>query len=273
MSRQDISIITTCKGRLHHLQQTLPTFLQANVKQVVIVDFDCPDGTADWIRANHGTVDVVTISDRPMFNLAEARNRGAEAATGAFLMFIDADILLQSREIAELSNFRGDFFLRVQPVQAVDRSEKQTAGTCIVRRSDFEAIGGYDESFTLYGGEDGDLYHRLARRGVREEYFCTTRFSSIPHDDRLRTVYRHGEPVDRANKIGKYYRVLKHTLEDSGYPVPASLKQMIWARLGSLKNLDTFVMSVPLSAGRRIYLLARRKYILFGRTQHHVFIT
>ena len=39
------SIVTTCKGRLGNLKQSLPTFVAEAAAEVVVVDYDCPEGT------------------------------------------------------------------------------------------------------------------------------------------------------------------------------------------------------------------------------------
>jgi hypothetical protein len=39
------SIVTTWKGRLRDLQQSLPTFVSQAAAEVVVVDYDCPEGT------------------------------------------------------------------------------------------------------------------------------------------------------------------------------------------------------------------------------------
>jgi hypothetical protein len=49
-----VSLITTCKGRLAHLKETLPAFLaQGAGCEVIVVDYDCPEGAATWVNANH----------------------------------------------------------------------------------------------------------------------------------------------------------------------------------------------------------------------------
>jgi predicted glycosyltransferase involved in capsule biosynthesis len=35
-------------------------------------------------------------------------------------------------------------------------------GTCVVHRRHFDLVGGYDEVLVSYGGEDMELYERLA---------------------------------------------------------------------------------------------------------------
>ncbi len=158
------SIITTCKGRLHNLKQTLPEFLKQENTEVIVVDYDCPDGTADYVARVHPTVRVVAVRDKPRFNTSHARNLGATAAKGEFLIFLDADVV-----IAE------DFVQRIDP-HMVDRSfarfgppaKNSLRGSCVVRRQDFKNIGGYDELLGGYEGEDLELYIRLRMIGAKE---------------------------------------------------------------------------------------------------------
>ena len=37
----DIAIITTCMGRVEHLQQSLPTWLNQGAAEVVVVEYSC----------------------------------------------------------------------------------------------------------------------------------------------------------------------------------------------------------------------------------------
>ncbi len=45
-AKPKFSIITTCKGRLEHLKQTLPAMLAQKDSEVIVVDYSCPHGTA-----------------------------------------------------------------------------------------------------------------------------------------------------------------------------------------------------------------------------------
>ena len=48
-----MSAIVTCKGRLEHLKQTLPLLMAMPDSEVIVVDYDCPDRSGDWVRAEH----------------------------------------------------------------------------------------------------------------------------------------------------------------------------------------------------------------------------
>ena len=49
------SIVTTCKGRLEHLQRSLPSFAAQSGAEVVVVDYDCPDGTGIGLQRTFPT--------------------------------------------------------------------------------------------------------------------------------------------------------------------------------------------------------------------------
>jgi MoaA/NifB/PqqE/SkfB family radical SAM enzyme len=201
------SIITTCKGRLEHLKKSLPRMaLQANA-EVIVVDYDCPDGTAAWVAGHFPGVQVLRVGDAPVFNIARARNLGAAAARGRWLCFIDADILLDAGfvELAQPLLQDGAFHTIAHPQPAA-------VGSVVCDRDDFAAIGGYDEIMQGYGTEDRDLYLRMAARGCRREQLPGTLLQPLAHE-RADSV-RHYEIKDfRLNlRINSTYVQIKQDL-------------------------------------------------------------
>jgi hypothetical protein len=180
----NLSLITTCKGRLHHLQRTLPLMAaQANV-ECIVVDYGCPQGTADWVAENHSLVRVIRVDDDPMFNQCRARNLGAIAARTPVFCFVDADIMLAPDfSSGILRDCRDKTFLRAQPVTI------ETWGTFACRREDFWRVGGYDEVYEGWGASPEDLFLRLAAAGCTENRFSGKLISSIPHGDGERTAF------------------------------------------------------------------------------------
>jgi glycosyltransferase involved in cell wall biosynthesis len=151
------SIVTTCKGRLSDLKQSLPTFLAQNGAEVIVVDYDCPDGTRTYVAEHYPQVRVVAIENKPIFNISQARNAGAAQAVGDVLVFLDADMLIGAGFLDYLAanmerGSYGNFAAGVA---------NSARGSCAVDRSLFEEVGGYDEVIEGYGGEDLDLYARL----------------------------------------------------------------------------------------------------------------
>ena len=86
-----ITFVTTCRGRLRHLRETLPTFVRQPDAAVVVVDYSCPEACGDWVEANFPHVEVVRSPDSPRFELSRARNLGAARVRSPWICFIDAD--------------------------------------------------------------------------------------------------------------------------------------------------------------------------------------
>ncbi|HVZ42536.1 MAG TPA: galactosyltransferase-related protein [Ramlibacter sp.] len=177
-----IAFITTCKGRLHHLRETLPTMLSERPDEVIVVDYGCPQGTAEWVRANHPDVKLVRVDDDPGFHHARARNIGAAQARADWLLFIDADVRVKPGWCAWMAqSLRRGAFYRAGSVNGV--REPETFGTAICPRDAFVRIEGYDEAFRGWGGEDTDLYRRLSALGLSMQAYPADFIDVIHHGD------------------------------------------------------------------------------------------
>ncbi len=179
-----LSYITTCKGRLAHLQKSLPRVVGQSGVECIVVDYDCPEGAAEWVQNNFPQVRVVKVENVSQFNASHARNIGAKQASAPWLGFFDADILLDadfSRRILP-SLVKGNFY-RASPVTY------QTWGSIICHRDDFLRAGGYDEVYVGWGGEDDDLIALLTRNGVRAAGFPADLLDEIEHSDEKRTRF------------------------------------------------------------------------------------
>jgi glycosyltransferase involved in cell wall biosynthesis len=98
-----ISIVTTCKGRLAYLKETIKSWLDIDYPnyEIVVVDYDCPDQTSSYIRREENNllrqsscskISVVEVKDKKYFNLNDARNLGIKASDGELIFMIDSDI-------------------------------------------------------------------------------------------------------------------------------------------------------------------------------------
>jgi len=206
------SIITTCKGRLAHLRQSLPRSIAQADCETIVVDVDCPDGAAAAVTRDFPTARVVTLKDdSPFLNVARARNRGASAATGEWLIFLDADIVVAA-----------DFATRLQPLLKPGTifrfgpskgRIKGTNGSCIVHRDDFAAAAGYDEAMECYGGEDNDFYFRLELLGLKTEMLDLSLIDAVvPHDDAARVRFTRYRSKIQHQRLNSAYIYVKGTL-------------------------------------------------------------
>jgi len=166
--------------------------------EVIVVIDGSTDGSAAAARAFEGPFPL-TVLEHPNCGLSRSRNRGAEAAKGELLLFLDDDMEADARLLAELdrSHVEGADVafgrLPLHPASpptllaiAVGRwadnvasvlAKKETpagdeifAGQLSVRRNVFDAVGGFDTRFTAdggYGNEDLDFGYRLVEGGYR----------------------------------------------------------------------------------------------------------
>ena len=205
------SIVTTCKGRLAHLRQSLPRALAQPETEVIVVDYDCPDRTADVVAREFPATQIVAVRDAPLFNIAHARNLGAAKAAGDWLIFLDADILIASDFIRRLSPLleQGTVF-RFGPHK--DRVTG-TNGSYILHRADFARSGGYDEAMECYGGEDNDLYFRLELIGVKTQRLDLALIDAVvEHDDAARVRFTRYRSKLLHQRVNSAYLIVKGSL-------------------------------------------------------------
>lgn len=183
-----ISFVTTCKNRLAHVRETLPRLVAEMPDEIIFVDYGCPQGSGRWVQEHYPSVKVLFVTDDPGFHAARARNLGAAAARYEWLCLIDADIRVAPGFVTWLrEHVNPHLHFRCAPVDGV--RDLETWGTVLCTRAAFEQIGGYDEVFDGWAGEDTDLYERLRFAGVAEDAYPARFVDPIRHDHALRTVY------------------------------------------------------------------------------------
>jgi GT2 family glycosyltransferase len=182
---------------------------RGNVDEVVLVDNGSSDGSVASARTRWPTLRVVEAGTNLGF--ARGANRGAAAATGDVLVFLNPDARVQRGAIGALVDAlvvtpgagiaggglvdeRGRWqpgaarfapvahlLLDTTPGRLAARLRRQphrvdwVYGTFMAVRGElFRQLQGFDERYFLYG-EDLDLCHRAARLGVRTVHVPTAR--------------------------------------------------------------------------------------------------
>ena len=170
--------------------------------EIIVVD----DGSSDGAAACAAEFCArVLESQGPPRGPAHARNRGAEAATGEILVFVDADVVVHRKALEQFAEvFRRDAGLAAafgsyddQPAaegrvsryknlfhhyvhqHGAREAETFWAGCGAIRRKVFEGLGGFRETYTRPSIEDIELGGRLRAAGKRialcPEIQCTHR--------------------------------------------------------------------------------------------------
>lgn len=280
---QKVAFVITCKGRLHHVQQTLPRIVEQVPAEIILVDYACPDNTGDWVESNYPSVKVVRVTDDPGFCLPRARNIGAKNSVSPWLCFIDADIKIQPGWVEWMSaNLAPDFFYRA----AAENGERndETYGTFICSRLHFEQLAGYDEAFRGWGGEDDDLYARLRDDLQLQESTYPSEFvEPISHDDAERTTFHDvkGKEVQRFIndcyiRVKQY--ILRNHASELSLETRRSMMEQIKRQFAHSEEAQQKTYSVELEVPRVICrdgsfqdlvveLNKQRKFVVFGKRE------
>jgi hypothetical protein len=203
-----ITFITTCKGRLHHVQQTLPTLAKIPQVDIVFVDYGCPQKSGEWVTRHFPEVQVVSVTDDAGFCLPRARNLGAEKAQTPWLFFIDADMGVKPELGAWLAQPLLDGTMYRSSLENGIR-KADTWGSFICQQDLFKKAGGYDEAFRGWGGEDVDLYRRLIEMGVTAAEYPVGYLDAIPHDDVQRVAFQEVKDMVLNHVINETYMAAK----------------------------------------------------------------
>ena len=210
------SIIVVTYNSAQHIGACLASILvqRGADDEVVVVDNGSTDATAALV-ASYPEVKLI-LSDNTGY--AGGNNRGAQAAQGAVLVFLNPDTVLFPGALAALTaplftpsdvalttacvvlqsdpqivntcgntmHYTGLAYCRGagQPVSAWQQPgevDSVSGAACAIRRPVFEALGGFDERFFLYV-EDTDLSLRARLAGYRCWYVPT---AVVAHDYRL----------------------------------------------------------------------------------------
>lgn len=175
-----LSVITPTHNRITLLERALAALERQTVQDfewVVAVD-GSTDGTLVMLEAfkrrSSFNIEVINLTQGGQ---ARARNRAIRAASGDVLVFMDDDLVLGPETLARHAAFHQVYpnDIAVGPVTNASDGRVDvprvvtwmnfTGMNVSVSRSAVLDLGGFDESFEAYGGEDLDLGIRLERAG------------------------------------------------------------------------------------------------------------
>lgn len=197
------SIVTIVRGRSGHLANLLTGLARQSEPPLEVVVARMGGPTLDPVIATYGgkiqVVDVAVPVDGPL-PLAAARNRGAEASRGDMIIFLDVDCIpgehlvracgaavatggvVASAQVqylvpgvpgrgswTEAGLRRAGHFHAIRPhVSATTALAPDLLWSLAVAiaRADFFGLGGFDEGYVGYGGEDTDFGARSAEAGL-----------------------------------------------------------------------------------------------------------
>lgn len=230
------SVVTIARGRASHLRQLLAGVARqaTPVSEVVVVRMGGPSLAAvtDGAVPRPVSIGLDVGPDEPL-PLSAARNRGAGVATGDVIVFLDVDCIPGAGVVGSLADRvgRGGVVASAQvqylppgvPGEGDGEGVLQRSGrfhpvrpevvsdlrmvpelfwslAFAIARPDFAALGGFDEGYRGYGGEDTDFGLRADAAGLEMVMVASARAyhqhhashdPPLPHFDQLVTNARH----------------------------------------------------------------------------------
>jgi glycosyltransferase involved in cell wall biosynthesis len=181
-----ISVITVCFNAEKYIEQTIKSVIEQQGCDIeyIVVDGASTDSTISIIKQYESQI-TVCISE-PDKGIAEAMNKGIKAATGDYLMFLNADDYFQtSSVISKAASYmqEGKDIYIFDTIFLKDKGgERSHSGTfgkrinfkgvchqgALCKRGLFEKIGLFNTSFKIC--MDYDFFNRAYRYGATGEY-------------------------------------------------------------------------------------------------------
>ena len=198
------SLVIIVKGRVQQLRNVLESVSRSSLlpHDIQIVTMDDTDNYA-FTNSLELPIELHAMSSSETLPLAAARNAGAKAAKTDILFFLDVDCIVHPNLFKDMiETMKGKTVLSAYPMylpylpehgvyetllsDAVKHPDRASipAGHAVsykkfwslifcIQKSAFNKIGGFDESFTGYGGEDTDFAHSFDAHGYILEYVNT----------------------------------------------------------------------------------------------------
>jgi glycosyltransferase involved in cell wall biosynthesis len=225
--RPELSIVVPTYNRRERLERVLRSLANQDVDvpfEVIVVSDGSTDGTHEYFAHGDLPLPIVALT-QPNQGPAAARNRGVEASTGDYVLFIDDDVVATPGLVkAHLDAHQrlGPAAVVIGPMldppdhdmspwvaweqamlakqySAMERGEfAATArqfytGNASLRREHMRAIGGFDTSFRR--AEDVELAYRLDDLGLRFHFEPTAvglHYAERSYEAWRRTAYDYG---------------------------------------------------------------------------------
>ncbi|MCB0325478.1 MAG: glycosyltransferase [Bdellovibrionales bacterium] len=211
MTSDSVSVVVPCFKQAEYLPEAVQSVVEQTHRrwEIVIVDDGSPDATAEVARrlgSEHPECTIRLIR-KPNGGLADARNRGIEAAVGPWILPLDADDRLAPECLEQLLAAAAEpgvnlvcpakqefgtsqTVVRYPPFDAERlRQENLYHCSCLFPKSLWQAAGGYEPTLP-FGLEDWDFWLRcsavgLCARVLAEPLFLYRRTEGASMIDRL----------------------------------------------------------------------------------------
>lgn len=224
-----ISFCTTCMGRLHHLEQTLPINLINTAsypnREFILLNYGSKDDLHNWVKKHlteyieAGIVKYYRTKIPKYFVATHAKNIAHRQATGDILCNVDSDNFL-------LQGFAEHIVEQINESSCIIASPSydmfDTPGSCgkiALKREHFYSVNGYDEDINQGWGWDDTNFQMRARlqNNLKLKNFGKKWCICINHSDceRIKNFVNHNLVFTKEKSI----EITKKAYENKNYIV------------------------------------------------------
>jgi len=171
------SIVSIIRNRNNMCQQTIQSWLQFDIPEFVIVDFRDDSCESIWdiiAPLQDPRIKVIETKYEYRFIISIAMNLACSQATYPFILKLDIDYLLHD-DFFDKNIIRNNEFI------SGDQIDPNRHGALYVSKTDFDKVNGYNENLIYHGGDDQDIYERLARQQLIWKFFVNDTFTHMYH--------------------------------------------------------------------------------------------
>jgi hypothetical protein len=160
-----VSFVAACMNREDNLFKVLPSWLETDVDEIIIVDWSSKNPIQGKLREfSDRRVKLLRVEGERYWILTHALNVGLRCASHEYIFKLDCDIRVSQDFIHKNKTTRREFvrgFWKTA-VDAGQDDQRYVNGTFGAHKDDLRGIGYYDERIQSYGWDDTDIYQRLS---------------------------------------------------------------------------------------------------------------
>ena len=262
-----VSVVIPSYKHGHLIGRALQSLIDQSFKnwEAIVIDNHSPDQTNQIVQGfNDSRIKLLKINNNGV--IASSRNMGIQAAKGDWIAFLDSDDWWDSKKLAKCLEYATDDFdiiyhklkcysinllndiridgevecrdLAVNPYYSLfNYGPGLTTSAIVARRSSIISVNCFDDDANIVGGEDMDLWLRLAKAKCRfklvnrflgfylisgshmtspdkslrtidylEKKFCRSEFSLVP-------VWMHKSKIASYIKLKQYSLVVRYIIK------------------------------------------------------------
>jgi hypothetical protein len=213
--RREYSAITAVKNRFPILQASISSWLvQEEIKEIVIVDYYSDDFNHGFITSLDDRIKVISVKDKPYFNLSDAYNIAIQNCSYDNILKLDVDYFLNPyHKLSDWLYYDLDktFITGNWKQNQLDNKLgfiENLNGFVVCKKEFLNKVGGYKGNQYGYGYDDSDLYERLSLECDIERVNINLMKNRvpifhIPHSDYYRSAYYENKNIRESLLLNK----------------------------------------------------------------------